>query len=286
MLATLALLLVPAVVPKQAPGEGPSHLGAYSGTVSGLARPIAVAFGPHQARPCALFVATRGAGDSSPPTIEVYVAETDPEGTVVTTRVGSVGAGWLERPAGLAVSSDGDVYVTDQLQRTLWRFPADGGEPVAAGQALAVPAGVDVTGTGEGQLIVVADPGAGAIKLIRAGSLASRTIGEGILVRPRGVCFIDGQDGEAQIAVCDRATHRIHVFRLDGTHVLGFSQLGPHPSLLSGPADLEFADGKLFVADRENHRVQAFHSGAAIGELAYRFGVHAIRPGEGAGALH
>ena len=45
MLVTLALLLAPAVVPQQAPGEGPSHLGAYSFTVSGLARPIAVAFG-------------------------------------------------------------------------------------------------------------------------------------------------------------------------------------------------------------------------------------------------
>jgi|GEM_PF-1039364 len=288
MLATLALLLAPTAAPQQAAGEGPSHLGAYVSTVSGLARPVAVAFGPHRDRPHALFVATRGAGDTSPPAIQVFGVETNPERPVGASLIGSLGAGWLERPAGLAVSSEGDVLVTDELQRTLWRLPADGGEPTAAAApgALTLPAGVDVTGSGEEQLVIVADPGAGAVRLFRGGSPSPESIGEEILVRPRGVCFIDGADGAVQVAVCDTATHRIHVFELDGAHVLGFSQLGPHPSLLSGPADLEFADGKLFVADRENHRVQAFHSGAALGELAYRFGVHAIRPGEGAGALH
>ena len=286
MLVTRALLLAPAAAPQQPAGEGPSHLGAYLSTVAGLARPVAVAFGPHLERPHALFVATRGAGDSSPPLIQVFGAEADPDRSAPL--LGSLGEGWLERPAGLAVSGEGDVFVTDALQRTLWRFPSGGGEPAAAASApaLTTPAGVDVTGSGDGQLVVVADPGAGSVKLFRAGSPSPEPLGEGILVRPRGVCFIDGPAGQTQIAVCDSATHRIHVFQLDGTHVLGFSQLGPHPSLLSGPADLEFADGKLFVADRENHRVQAFHSGASIGELAYRFGVHAIRPGEGAGALH
>jgi len=285
MLATLALLFAPAVALQEVAGAGPSHLGAYLSTVTGLPRPAAVAFGPYQERPHALFVATSG-GASSPPVIQVFGAESAPDRSA--SLVGSLGAGWLERPAGLAVSGEGEVFVTDEVQRTLWRFPSDGGEPAAAAaaQALTVPAGVDVTGSGEEQLVIVADPGAGTAKLFRGGSLSPESIGEGILVRPRGACFLDGPGAAVRIAVCDSATHRIHVFNLDGGHVLGFSQLGPHPSLLSGPADLEFADGKLFVADRENHRVQAFHSSAEIGELAYRFGVHAIRPGEGAGALH
>ena len=285
MLALLALALSPSTVPQEAIDTGPSHRGAYLSTTTGLPRPVAAAFGPSQGKPNALFVATRGDA-ARPPTIQVFEVSADPGRP--TTGIGEVGAGRLERPVGLAVSDDGDVFVTDELQRMLWRFPSDGGDPVAAAglATLTLPAGVDVTGSGEAQLIVVADPGAGSAKLFRGGSLTPTVIGEALLVRPRGACFIDGPDGTVQIAICDGATHRIHVFDLDGGDVVSFSQLGPHPSLLSGPSDVEFADGKIFVADRENHRVQAFDTGATIGELAYRFGVHAIRPGEGEGALH
>ncbi len=285
MLALLALALSSSMAPQETVADGPSHLGAYLSTISGLPRPVAAAFGPSEGRPNALFIATRG-DTSRPPAVQVFEVSADPERS--TSAVGQVGVGRLERPVGLAVSDDGDVFVTDELQRMLWRFPSDGGDPVAAAAsaALTLPAGVDVTGIGEAQLVVVADPGAGSAKLFRGGALTPTAIGEALLVRPRGACFIDGPDGAVQIAVCDGATHRIHVFDLDGGNVVSFSQLGPHPSLLSGPSDVEFADGKIFVADRENHRVQAFDAGATMGELAYRFGVHAIRPGEGAGALH
>jgi sugar lactone lactonase YvrE len=42
-------------------------------------------------------------------------------------------------------------------------------------------------------------------------------------------------------------------------------------------------EGRVYVCDRGNHRVQVFSPG---GELLDRFGLHAIRPREGAGFLH
>ena len=283
MLASLALVLAATV--QGGAGEEPSHLGAYLSTIEGLSRPTAVAFGPHTARPDALFIAIRGDG-AQPPAVQIFGASAGREAAAAP--LGEIGAGQLERPVGLAVCDQGDVYVTDELQRMLWRFPAgrDKPEAAAAPGALTLPAAVDVIREDGERLVLVADPGAGSAKLFRGSSLEPTAIGEGLLVRPLGACFIGRPDGRPQVAICDSATHQIQVFDLDGTHVTGFSQLGPHPSLLSGPSDVEFADGNIFVADRENHRVQAFATGADIGDLAYRFGVHAIRPGEGAGALH
>ena len=286
MLASLALLLAPAALLQDVADPGPTHLGAYVGTLGGLPRPSAVAFGPRGAEAEALFVATRGDAER-PPSVTAWAVAVDSGAS--TTELGTLGVGTLERPVGVAVADDGAVLVADELQRTVWRFPADGGAPEAlmGPDDLALPASVDVASAAEGQLVVVADPGAGLVRLQRPGGAPATSVGADRLVRPSGACFIGGAtDGALRIAVCDSAEHRIHVFDLEGRHLTAFSQLGPHPSLLSGPSGVAFAEGNVFVADRENHRVQAFRAGTDPGELAYRFGVHAIRPGEGEGALH
>ena len=229
MLALLALVLSPSMVPQQTVDEGPSHLGAYLTTIAGLPRPVAAAFGPFQGRPNALFIATRGDAER-PPSVQVFEPSADPEPPA--PNLAELGADQLERPVGLAVSEEGDVFITDELQRMLWLLPAGGGEavPAADAMALTLPAGVDVTGSGEAQLVVVADPGAGSAKLFRGGSLTPDVIGAELLVRPQAACFLDGPDGAAvRIAVCDRATHRIHVFDLDGGHERELLAAGPPP---------------------------------------------------------
>ncbi len=79
------------------------------------------------------------------------------------------------------------------------------------------------------------------------------------------------------------------LFGLDGTYSSSFSNLGYFPSLVASPAGIACADGLLFVADADNHRVQAFDGDRpadVTDGLRYRFGIHAIRPGEGDGSLH
>ena len=57
------------------------------------------------------------------------------------------------------------------------------------------------------------------------------------------------------------------------------------PSLVSTPLGLDAIGSLVLVADTENHRVQAFDPAKEL-PLAYRFGIHAILPGEGEGKLH
>ncbi|MEM6671851.1 MAG: NHL repeat-containing protein [Planctomycetota bacterium] len=262
-----------------------SHLGSYETTLGDLSRPVAVAFGP-RGDEAALFVAFEGGGSTAP--------------GVVAFDVPGDGAGWkptslevpdLGRPGGLAVDGRGDVWISDALRRSLWRLPASGDPPIEirAGAANFLPAGVAAHDGGAEPMIAVADVGRGCA-LLRTGEAGDwLAVGVDILVRPKALTFVATSEGDVQLAVTDSARHRVEIFALDGRHVSGFGAWGMFPSLLSSPSGIAVADGKLFVADTENHRVQAFDrkkATGAFGPLSYRFGVHAIRPGEGDGALH
>ncbi len=66
-----------------------------------------------------------------------------------------------------------------------------------------------------------------------------------------------GIDREAGLtAVADFYNHRIVL--LDGKTVLSVSKKGTGPGELTYPTDVQFAHGKMFVADAYNHRVQVF----------------------------
>ncbi len=280
-------------------GEPATHLGAYVTTISDLARPVAVAFGPECPGGPQLHVAIQGDGVQPPAIIVIEASAPGADGAADPQRVRTIGVGVLERPTGLAVDDRGDVFVTDEIQRTLWRFPVDGSEPTAFASSgwreggLTLPRDVDVWSDGDARFAAVADEGSRNVLVIDLATGESRSFGATELVQPIAVCFLPGGDPGGRslphVAVCDGARHRIEIYAFDGTHLAGFGDWGSFPSLLSTPSRITFVDGRLFVADTENHRVQAFESKSIdgrVGRLAYRFGVHAIRPGEGAGALH
>jgi len=62
-----------------------------------------------------------------------------------------------------------------------------------------------------------------------------------------------------------------------------FGGYGPHPGLFVSPSGLCFEHGRLYVADRDNHRISVHEPD---GRPLYRFGVHSLRPREGSGRIH
>jgi hypothetical protein len=111
----------------------------------------------------------------------------------------------------------------------------------------------------------------------------------GDLARPVAVEI--APDGD--VFVLDAGAHQVVVFgdlqpRDEplgdyGRRLRAFGDFGPHAGFLGHPRDLALVDGRLLVADADNHRVQAFD---LEGRYVYEWGKHALRPREGEGSLH
>jgi DNA-binding beta-propeller fold protein YncE len=58
--------------------------------------------------------------------------------------------------------------------------------------------------------------------------------------------------------VADQGNHRVKVHDLDGTFVRAFGTRGSGDGQLLSPSGVALAGGKLYVADRVNHRISVF----------------------------
>lgn len=99
------------------------------------------------------------------------------------------------------------------------------------------------------------------------------------LLRPVGLA----SDGD-RLFVADSWADQILVLDEDGNLERTIGQHGYQQGFLSGPVGLLLHDELLFVADSRNSRVQAFDPDS--GDFVYEWGLHVIRPHEGAGRLH
>ena len=146
-------------------------------------------------------------------------------GEVARFRTGS-GRGELRSPAGIAVDDAGDFYVPDADRNRIVKFDPHGRFLAEFG----------AEGTGEGEVL-----------------------------GPRDVEI--GQDG--RILVADTENHRIQVWNADGSFVAAFgaeaSEDDESPFLPKGSRPGEFFrplgvtfdhEGKILVADTNNHRIQ------------------------------
>jgi sugar lactone lactonase YvrE len=148
----------------------------------------------------------------------------DPSGKLVT----SFGAGLLLFPHGLSVDRDGNVWVTDGLGRAgkgqqVFKFSPDGKVLMVLGQA-------GVAGDGPNQFNA---PSA-------------------VLVAPNGDIFVaDGHGGNTNA--------RIVKFAPDGKFIMTWGHKGSAPGEFDIPHALAMdSRGRLFVADRNNNRIQIF----------------------------
>ncbi|MEX2582821.1 MAG: peptidyl-alpha-hydroxyglycine alpha-amidating lyase family protein [Gemmatimonadota bacterium] len=184
------------------------------------------------------------------------IVKLDQRGNVVQ----SFGAGRILWPHGLEVDQQGNVWVVDARgpnARELEQFPgsADIGHQV-----------VKFSPQGE-VLMVLGTPG-------EAGDPPTHfTEPNDVLVAPDGSIFV-AEAHNAQFLDADSPTAigRISKFAPDGTFIRSFGNWGYGPGQFRGPHALAMdTQGRLFVADRGNRRIQIFDQDGNHLDTWYQF---------------
>ena len=149
----------------------------------------------------------------------------------------SFGAGLFVLPHGLHVDAEGNVWVTDSQGNEagtkghqVIKFSPDGEVLLRLGTA-------GRPGSGPGQLNEPCD----------------------VITAPNGDIFVaDGHSGQSPEPP-PGATGRILKFDREGNFITAWGELGFRPGQFRTPHALEFdSQGRLYVADRGNHRIQIF----------------------------
>ena len=167
------------------------------------------------------------------------VHKLDPEGNIVK----SFGAGMFVFPHKILQDGEGNVWVVDMRsmnERERKKYPAK-------------PAGHTVVKfSPEGKvLMVIGTPG------VAGNPPSALTEPCSIAIAPNGDLFIsEGHSGQAPKAEPGTVA-RISQFTKDGKFIRSFGRLGSGPVEFRTPHDIAIDDrGRLFVADRGNHRIQ------------------------------
>ena len=160
------------------------------------------------------------------------------------------GAGLFVLPHGLHVDDDGNVWVTDSQGNEagtkghqVIKFRPEGEVLLTLGQA-------GQPGTGPGQLNEPCD----------------------VITAPNGDIFVsDGHSGQ-QPDPPEGRTGRILKFDSEGNFIKEWGEIGFRPGQFRTPHALEFdSQGRLYVADRGNHRIQVFDQEGELLEIYAQF---------------
>ena len=149
----------------------------------------------------------------------------------------SFGAGLFVLPHGIHVDADGNVWVTDSQGtedgtkgHQVIKFSPEGEVLLTLGQA-------GMTGSEPGLLNEPCD----------------------VITAPNGDIFVsDGHSGQ-NANPAEGSTGRIIKFSPEGEYIMEWGQIGDAPGEFRTPHGMAFdSQGRLFVADRGNHRIQIF----------------------------
>ena len=161
----------------------------------------------------------------------------------------------LLRPQTGLVDSNGRILVTDVGRQAVMVFDEAAGsfsvwEDAGDGSTFLAPIGIAARSNGE---VLVADAELGRVIVLSADGSPLGHFGQGVVVRPAGLA-IDPQTGDTY--VCDAVEHDIKVFDDAGKLLHTIGRHGTGPGEFNGPTHIQFAQGKLYVTDTLNARVQ------------------------------
>ncbi|UUX91879.1 6-bladed beta-propeller [Methanoplanus endosymbiosus] len=168
-------------------------------------------------------------------------------------------------PAGVAVDSAGNMYISDFPNHCVWKFDSNGilvstwGSESAGDGQFSRPEGIAVDYSGN---VYVADTYNSCIqKFDGYGTFickwGSEGAGDGQFSRPEGIAA----DGSGNVYVADCWNHRIQKFDSDGTFICTWGIKGTADGQFNYPggAAVDYS-GNVYVSDTCNCRVQKFDS--------------------------
>jgi DNA-binding beta-propeller fold protein YncE len=199
---------------------------------------------------------------------------------------GLTGIGRLEEPRGVAVDTQGRIYVADSGRHRVVRFLENGvfdefwgfGIGSAEGQfnrPLELAIGPDGS-------VFVADSGNRRIQVLTPGATGFRNFVTGGLVEPAGVAV----DRQGRVYVADRSLNRILRYSAAGILELSWGVPGAGPGEFNAPGSVTVDDSLfVYVADTNNNRIQKFtNSGVFISEWGNNPASELLRVPEGVAA--
>jgi sugar lactone lactonase YvrE len=184
------------------------------------------------------------------------IVKLDPDGNVVK----SFGAGLIAWPPGMDVDSEGNVWVVDARsanQRELQNFPNE----TNMGHAI-----FKFSPDGE-LLLTLGTPG-------ETGDPPTHfTAPNDVLIAPDGSIFVaETHSAQFQDEPGPIAKSRISKFAPDGTFIMSFGEWGYGDGQFRSPHSLAMdSQGRLFVADRGNRRIQIFDQEGNHQDTWYQF---------------
>ena len=195
------------------------------------------------------------------------------------TYIGERGGGRLSQPIGVAVASDGTVFVSDSSLNKVFGYDAQGTLKVAIGKKgkLKRPTGIAVNNALNRLYVVDTQGHTVYVYTLRGEPLfqfGRKGEENGEFAFPTNVA-IDKRNGK--VYVTDTSNFRVQVFDQDGKFLMKVGGVGDTPGAFTRPKGLGIdSEGNVYVADAAFNNVQMFDEN---GRLLLYFGGIGKSPG-------
>ncbi len=191
---------------------------------------------------------------------------------------GTTGAVQLRVPMGLAVSSDGTLFVADLAMDRVFAFDRKGNVLMSYGSSEDLTNPVAVAVDDARKRVYVADSKKHFVKAYSRTGQTLFTIGErgkeeGKFNYPDALTV----DGKGNIYVADCGNFRVQIFDSNGKFIRTFGKVGSGGGAFSRPKGIALdSEGHIYVSDSGFNNVQIFDN---TGQLLMAFGSTGSNPG-------